>query len=30
MMQVMTNVTGDAVVTATVANLGGMLDKKKY
>ena len=30
MMQTMANVTGDAVVTTTVASLGGMIDKKKY
>ncbi len=30
MMQTMTNVTGDAVVTTVTANMDGMLDKKKY
>jgi len=30
MMQTMANVTGDAVVTAVIANRSGMLDKEKY
>jgi len=30
MMQVMANITGDAVVTAVIANRAGLLDKEKY